>query len=253
MSYIRSHTIDSTVLVRYIDPNTVKDARLIERMMSWLDKTEIARLARFVYEEHRHAFLVSHALTRKMLANSLDCSPQDIRFELTGRNKPVLAAPFSANSLHFNLSHTQGLAVVALAAKPLGIDTEWLGRKTVGPELALRYFTEMEQADILRQPESQQQHRFLTYWTLKEAFLKAQSWGIVDSLNGFEFELSPANQRLPDRIRLRIRHANLTPTHPWRFHHWQVTPEHLVSLAVSARLSPVNKIAISAWSPQDWT
>lgn len=236
----------SEVQIRYIDPANVVDTGLIAQMHTWLDSTEKARLQRYKQADHRHTFLVSHALTRKMLGKAIGCAPADIRLGVTGRDKPVLLAPSHEVPLHFNLSHTSGLAVVAMSEQPVGVDVEHLTRKAPGPDLAKRYFTAAEHQDIESQPDSLRQERFLMYWTLKEAFLKAQSWGIVDSLKGFEFELTPA------RIRLRVRDAKLTPTHPWRFHHWQLPSAHMISLARSARLGPEPSIDIRAWSEDDW-
>ena len=246
------------VQVRYLAPSAVKDEALLARMSDWLDKAEHNRLGRLINPEHRHAFLVSHALVRRMLADKIGCEPQEIRFGVIGRDKPVIAAPQSPAPVHFNLTHTHGLVAVAIGSAPLGIDAEWLGRQTDGADLAKRYFTASEVNDVLNQPDQSQQSRFLTYWTLKEAFLKAQGWGIVDSLHGFEFELSPSEHTAsgtatPRRIRLRIRDARLTPTHPWRFHHWVLQPEHLMSLAVSARLDPsATDIAPQPWTNANW-
>jgi 4'-phosphopantetheinyl transferase len=252
MSLNPRQTNDSSIQIRYIDPETVTDPALTEAMMSWLDQTEQARYQRFKQSEHRHAFLVSHALTRKMLADQLFCSPAEIRFGVTGREKPILTAPTSTKPLHFNLTHTRGLAAVALSTDPIGVDVECLVRNTPGPELAQRYFTLAEQADIQNQPQAQQKQRFLTYWTLKEAFLKAQAWGIVDSLNGFEFEFTPPVYSSAQRIRLRVLDAKLSPTQPWRFHHCAVTSDHLLSVAFSARLGAAVEIDLRAWSAEDW-
>lgn len=247
-----SGSIDAPkVQIHYLDPKAVTDKTLLARMASWLDETERNRLGRFLSPTHRHAFLVSHALLRKVLANTLGCPPREICFALTGRGKPVLSLPKVSTPLHFNLTHTHGMAVVAIGTAPLGVDAEWLGRFSDGYELARRYFTAHEVDDIRNQPIDLQQQRFLTYWTLKEAFLKAQGWGIVDSLHGFEFELSSNEPIRPQRIRLRIQDASLTPTHPWRFHHWQIGHEHLVSLAVSARLE-TGRIAPQPWMQAHW-
>jgi len=242
----------SVVQVRHINPDDLCDHELLKRFEGWLDMTERARLARLIHRRHRHSFLVSHALTRKVLSEALGCNPSEVTFGQTGNQKPKVTAPLGSQPLHFNLTHTDCLAAVAVSSLPVGIDVEWLGRANSSLELAQRYFTVAEHRDIQQQPAHHQHQRFLTYWTLKEAFLKAQAWGITESLQGFEFDLSPANELMPQRIRLRIQSANLSPTEPWRFRHWQPTPHHVMSLALSARLPQPVEIDVQAWTAADW-
>lgn len=244
-------TEPASIIVRHVDPASVTDNGLLHAMRDWLDEGEIARLARFKQPQHQHAFLVSHALTRKVLADLLSCAPQSLVFSNVGRNKPVLRSPNSHPPLHFNLAHTKGLAVIAVSTEPVGIDIEWLARKADVTQLAKRYFTASEQTDIASQPSKALQHqRFLMYWTLKEAYLKAQAWGIVDRLDGFEFEVAPWGFYPPKQIRLRVHSASLSPTIPWRFHHWQPTSEHLLSLASSARLPKATRVDCQPWDPE---
>ena len=238
------------IQVRHLNPDDVHQPDLIAQLRSWLDESEIARLQRFVKEEDRHRFLVSHALKRCILAKHLDCDPKELTFGTTGRNKPVILKPQRAHPLHFNLSHTRGLTVVAVSREPIGVDTESLARKAPSTELATRYFTTAEQADIALAPETNQ--RFFTYWTLKEAYLKAEGWGIVDRLDGFEFELSPPTQWPPARIRLRVREGVHCPTRAWQFYQWQVAPHHLVSLAACARQALETAVDIAPWTHDDW-
>lgn len=238
------------IQVRHLNPDDVHQSDLTARLRSWLDESEIGRLQRFVREEDQHSFLVSHGLKRCMLARHLDCDPSELKFGTTGRNKPVILEPRIAHPLHFNLSHTQGLTVMAISREPIGVDAEGLDRQTPGTDLAARYFTPAEQADIALAPETNQ--RFLTYWTLKEAYLKAEGWGIVDRLDGFEFELSPPTQWPPTRIRLRVRGGIHCPTRAWQFYQWQVAPHHLVSLAACARQALETAVDIAPWANDDW-
>lgn len=231
----------------YVDPATMTDDALLARFRSWLDDTEKQRMDRFVQPKHQHAFLVSHALVRRKLSDELGCEPCDIKFTTCGRGKPVLS---SDHHLHFNLSHTDGLAALAIANHPIGLDVEWLGRKGPGLDLAHRYFTDNEYRDIASQPREQQHHRLLTYWTLKEAYLKAQGWGIVDSLDGFEFALEPRGNLQIDRIELIIRHQALAPTFNWNFHHRRIGNAHLLSIASVATAAEVAEVPCQAWQPQ---
>jgi 4'-phosphopantetheinyl transferase len=242
----------NAVQIRYLNPDGVTDPSLVQQLRSWLDRDEQARLARFVRPVDQHQFLVSHALLRRLLSQSLGCTPQEIAFGTTGRQKPILTHPRPDKALHFNLSHTRGMTVVAMSDSPLGVDTEWLDRQAPAENLAARYFTPTEVSDIQNQAPTHIQRRFLSYWTLKEAFLKAEGWGIVESLDGFEFELSAHPQWPPPRIRLRVRHALSFPTRPWRFYQWHLKPDHLVSLAVCAHATQSAPPDIRAWHDNDW-
>ena len=252
MPEISSFTDLPSIIVRHIDPASVTSPGVLDRMLGWLDDAERARFERFKQVQHRHAFLVSHALVRGVLGHLLDAAPESLKFDSVGRNKPVLHWPKTDQPLHFNLAHTEGLAVLAVSTEPVGIDTEWLARKVDVVPLARRYFTVCEQNDIASQPsQALARQRFLMYWTLKEAYLKAQAWGIVDRLNGFEFEMEPRGSYPPQHIRLRVHSASLSPTTPWRFHHWQPTSGHLLSLASSARLPKTTTIDCQPWQPTD--
>lgn len=241
------------LIVRHLDPESVTEPALLKRLHGWLDEEEAARMKRFVQPKHQHAFLISHALTRAVLAKTVGCQPTHIRYGKTGRDKPTLLNEAGqASPIHFNLSHTEGLAAIAVSLKPVGLDVEWLARRNQTLELAQRYFTSTEHADILQQPEPDRLRRFLTYWTLKEAYLKAEAWGIVDSLDGFEFLLSPTTQQGSADIQLRIRAPKLSPSRPWRFWHSQPTSTHLMSLAFDHDLGLDAQIDCRAWLPDDW-
>lgn len=255
------------LIVRYLDPASVTDPSLLAMLQGWLDEQECARMRRFLQTKHQHAFLVSHALTRAVLASVIGSRPEHIRYGKTGRDKPTLLNNAGqAEHIHFNLSHTEGLAAVAVSMAPVGLDVEWLGRRNQLLDLAQRYFTATEHADILKQPENERQHRFLVYWTLKEAYLKAEAWGIVDSLDGFEFLLNEAEPReaalqqalprgsiAPLDIELQIRKPALSPSRPWQFWHGQPTPIHLMSLAFAGDRSSGSELDSRAWLTDEWS
>ena len=243
---------DAMIAVHHVIPEDVRDPELIKRLQSWLDDQELSRWRRFVRPQDQHRFLVSHALMRAVLGQALGCHPKRLQFTTTGRDKPVVLAPAAGAPIHFNLSHTEGLTAMAVSWAPVGIDTEWLKRQVAGQDLAKRYFTASELADIATDPVPDGHHRFLSYWTLKEAFLKAEGWGIVDRLDGFEFELSPKDQWPPQHIELRVHNTASMPTRQWRFYQWQVTPDHVLSLAACAQQAQHTTVNLAAWGYHDW-
>lgn len=79
--------------------------------------------------------------------------------------------------MHFSLSHSGGLALLALAAEPVGIDVE----RVPGPQLAAeasRALHPSERQDLTRMPPGARATAFARCWTHKEAYLKATGEGL---------------------------------------------------------------------------
>lgn len=90
--------------------------------------------------------------------------------------KPYFVA---RTDLQFNLSHTKGMVVCALADTPVGVDVEH--PRAVRSGLATRYFTEAERGWAKNDPVC-----MLTIWTRKEALLKRSGCGVTCPLNTIE-------------------------------------------------------------------
>ena len=201
------------------DP-AVSDAALLAEYQRWLSPEEQARHQRFRFERHRHQFLVSRALLRTVLADLMACEPTDIRYRLNKWGKPALDLP-GADDLVFNLSHTDGLIVLAVAHGfrnlELGVDVEHLGRKAETGRLAERYFSPRECADLLALDEAGQRGRFFDLWTLKEAYIKAVGMGLAIPLDAFSFSFDQ------DRINIAFSgvRAGDDPRR-WQFAQWHL-------------------------------
>lgn len=97
--------------------------------------------------------------------------------------KPELAG--TAN-IDFNLSHTDGAAVLAVTRnRPVGVDVERVRDCMEALELAERFFSAAE-ADWLRsQAAAHRSESFLACWTAKEASIKACGAGLSMPLATF--------------------------------------------------------------------
>jgi 4'-phosphopantetheinyl transferase len=91
--------------------------------------------------------------------------------------------------LCFNISHSRHAIVLAVCANgALGVDIEsLLTRHDVLLEVAQRHFSPPEVADLCALPVEKQADRFLHYWTLKEAYIKARGLGLSIPLDKFGF------------------------------------------------------------------
>ena len=157
---------------------------LIER----LDPEERERAARFKFPGPRNQFLISRAMLRQALGCYLRIEAGEIRFRTTANGKPELAAGSALhfNDLRFNLSHTEGATVFAIARhRQVGVDVERIRPDTNALELAERFFSRPEVQWLQSQPASEQIPSFFTCWTGKEAYIKAHGAGLSIALNSF--------------------------------------------------------------------
>ena len=181
-------------------------------LLGRLGDDEQVRAARFHFAADRWAFAAAHAGLRALLGRMLACPPRRLRFATGAHGKPHLDRNRHDTDVAFNISHTRGCVVIAVARRAVGIDVEQ--RRTL-PEL-------MDLARIAFGPEAQDalaalagpQARtllFYRYWTLGEAFIKATGEGIGQGLSSFAFTEhgAPALTRIG---------AAWGPMERWRFH-----------------------------------
>jgi len=158
-----------------------------------LDSEERERAARFKFPEPRNQFVISRALLRQCLGRYLHIEAREIRFRTTANGKPELAGnadlhlqDLPVNDLRFNLSHTQGVTVFAVARhRQVGVDVERIRQDTNALELAERFFSRPEVEWLRSQPASEHIPSFFSCWTAKEAYIKAHGQGLSMSLNSF--------------------------------------------------------------------
>lgn len=117
---------------------------------------------------------------RHILARYLDCAADSLGIATTAAGKPYLQDPHPG--LRFNLSHTRGMALLAVAlATEVGIDIEVDRPVENRLKLARRVFREEQHIMLKRLPQELQSRRFLQLWTAMEARQKCAGRGIFDS------------------------------------------------------------------------
>jgi 4'-phosphopantetheinyl transferase len=157
-----------------------------------LSSDEKLRAARFRKESHRRRWRTARYALRCILAQWVHTDPRRIQF-VAGRNdKPLLADGISAEPVHFNLSHSNEMALVAItAAYPVGIDVEFLRPFNVMSRVAEKVFTPEERAQLDHLGKTDYVSGFYTAWTRKEALIKATGEGLSAALQSIEVALSP--------------------------------------------------------------
>lgn len=215
-----------------------------------LEPHELARTARFHFQRDRYRHLLTRVLVRTVLSRYAPVLPQDWRFAEGSFGRPCIAEPMTqaANGLDFNLSHTDGLIVLALARNlEMGVDAENLGR-TASLELADHFFSPAEAKALAALPPARRAHRFFELWTLKESYIKARGMGLQIPLDSFGFALDDAH----DRIGFALRGDARGDSAPHR-HFWQLrpTPEHMVAVCAATDASGM-RIVCRDIAPLQW-
>ena len=171
-------------------PGAIREASLLACYARLLSADEQARWQRFHFESDRHRYLVTRALVRTNLSAYAPVSPEAWQFTQNSHGRPRIDAPGAAwADLDFNVSHTDDLVVCAVVrGRTVGVDVETIDRRELEFEqLASRFFSARESADLLRLPASGRRERFLEVWTLKEAYVKARGLGLSLPLDGFSY------------------------------------------------------------------
>jgi 4'-phosphopantetheinyl transferase len=157
-----------------------------------LSPDEIARANRFHFDKDRLHFTRCRSALRHLLTAYLQISPEAIVFEYKDGGKPQLRANQNPRALQFNVSHSGGLALIAIGSEhQLGIDIEKMRADVDTLALAERFFSPRERASLHTLPESLQALGFYACWTRKEAFLKATGQGLSFPLTDFSVTTHP--------------------------------------------------------------
>jgi 4'-phosphopantetheinyl transferase len=127
-----------------------------------------------------------------LLGGYLQQAPAGLEFSYGRYGKPFLSGENASSGLSFNLSHSSGLAVYAIAReRNLGIDVEHVRPESAGEDIAQRYFSAREVSDLRTLPPEARVDGFFHCWTRKEAYLKATGMGLQIPLDSFSVSLSP--------------------------------------------------------------
>ena len=165
---------------------------VVQQFRSILEDDEIQRADRFHFEKDRRAFAVSRGFLRHVIGRYLQTKPASLRFSYGPYGKPALDGEHQNSSLRFNMSHSRGVALVALAEdKELGVDVEYIRADFASEDIARRFFSPCEVEAFNALPKEQRVAGFFRCWTRKEAYIKAIGRGLSQPLDAFDVTLAP--------------------------------------------------------------
>ena len=133
--------------------------------------------------------------------------------------------------MQFNLSHSQGLGLLAVSGEHrLGVDVEALRESVDYANIARRFFAPAEVEELLALPIEQQPQAFFTCWTRKEAYIKGLGQGLAVPLDRFTVSLTPGQ---PPRL------SDSAGTGDWRLFEIEPGGGFIAALAVEGAVAGI--------------
>src|ERR1022692_291478 len=206
-----------------------------------LSADEQARASRFHFEKDQIHFARCRSALRNLLAAYLTMPPDMIQFEYQASGKPQLAAKQNPNALQFNVSHSGGVALIAIGSEHrLGVDIEKIRRDVDTEALAERFFSIRERDGLRAFPQDLRVRGFFACWTRKEAFLKATGTGLSFPLADFSVTTHP--DRDP---KLEELEGNFDAGKPWLLKDLGVGDAHHATVAID---HPQARLETYSWN-----
>ncbi len=210
---------------------------------------EEARLLLSREERRRHdrlrrsragdTFAVARAALRLHLASYAGCQARDVVLAASEHGKPFVVGPPAALPLRFSVSHTDGLALIALCrGRELGVDVERIRPVREPEELGRAVFTERELQALRATPAAARAAAFFALWTRKEAVVKALGEGLP-AMPSVALETAGAEERAV----LASGPAG-ADVGAWRVRTLEVEPGYAAALAVAEEAGAVPRVSV---------
>ena len=142
-----------------------------------LSPEEQARADAFHRDVHGRRYTAAHGRIRELLGRYLGADPAALQVVEGPSGKPELRG----GEVRFNLAHSEGVGLCAVARVEVGVDVEVVAGRRLPDWLAIaeRFFHADEVSALASWVD------FLRVWTLKEAVLKATGLGLATDPSTF--------------------------------------------------------------------
>jgi 4'-phosphopantetheinyl transferase len=201
-----------------------------------LDPQERQRAAQFLSHDARRTFIVGRAALRTLLGSYLKTSASGIEFKFGHKGKPSL----EGLSLTFNVSHSGDLVVLAFThGCEIGIDVERIRAIQDMQNIADRFFSSDEAAELKSVPADERDRAFFLCWTRKEAYIKAIGEGLSFPLNDFCVTVQAG-----DPVRFIHLGGDAAVAKEWMLHDLRLAPNYAAALAYRDAERPVKVLPL---------
>jgi 4'-phosphopantetheinyl transferase len=162
----------------------------LKSMDATLSDGEREKANSFRSTQIRERWVAARGALRYILAAYVRSKPHSLLFQTGRYGKPFLSWPVT--NTPFNISHTGGLALLAISSQGcIGVDAEVIQSTVEVEKISRRFFTALEADEILSLAPEARLAAFFACWTRKEAFVKAIGKGLYAPIDQFRVTVRP--------------------------------------------------------------
>jgi 4'-phosphopantetheinyl transferase len=199
----------------------------VKTMKHILSADELSRAGRYYFQKDRDHFIAARGILRTILGRYVDKNPEDLRFCCGPNGKPALEGE-TEGKFRFNVSRSHGLSLFAVTLnRSAGVDLEYIRPDLLAGDLAEQILSPRELLAFKALLEHERPRAFFTEWTRKEAYLKAQGWGL--SADFKQFEVVP---EFGSSVESCMMNGSIRDESPWLLMDLAVSPEYAAALVV---------------------
>jgi phosphopantetheinyl transferase len=166
-----------------VSPNDVFHSE--KHLSQCLSDVERERALQHRDEALRQRFIAARIALRHLLAGYIGEMPADVPLRRETSGKLVLDGH---PDLHFSLTHSGPIALIAVAAAPVGIDAEHVRTPPHLERTARRILHPDTVRTLAQLPPEEKTTAFIAAWTLREAHVKAVGGGLFRTPDTLQFD-----------------------------------------------------------------
>lgn len=180
------------MLIRYaFSIQGLEKEEALNQLKEIISKERREKMERYRFEADKIRSLFAEVLVRYGLKKHFGLEKEAVSIVSNEYGRPELK---ERKDIHYNVSHSGDWVICAFSSFPVGVDVEI--EKEHNLDIAKRFFAKREY-EVLRESGNPKE-LFISYWTLKESYVKAEGKGMQIPFDTFSFDISE------DEIRLQV-------------------------------------------------
>jgi len=195
---------------------------LISMLDQQIEENEVNRIMNITNKDHAFRSAAGSLLLAQMVCRISGYPVSSISIHRYPNGKPFL--PDFPN-LHFNISHTDHLAVLAIDTHLVGVDIEKVTKARM--PVANRFFSDNEKKMLKKCSAKNLDRLFFEMWTVRESFAKSIGVGIFGTTGDFTPELTDGDWKV-----------NHQETGQWNIRHYNLFSDYMVALCSRNKIFP---------------